>query len=219
MVFYQRWLDAEEGSTPETSAILQQIRDYNEQDCQSTAELAAWLWDRQREAGITPFPRVADVAEVERDPKGDKGRQHRLAQEILAEIPEERPAGEAAERLRVKELLAHLLEFHRREEKPIWWRRFDRMEMEERELIDDPDCLGGLERTGRPPEKVKQSFAYEYSFDSRQETKVRIGDKCLFAHDWKKRGERGGVGCGRRARGAVGEYQAGTSAGPPEYCA
>ena len=62
MVFYQRWLDAAGGSTPETSAILKQIRDYNEQDCQSTAELAAWLWERQREAGITPSPRAADVA-------------------------------------------------------------------------------------------------------------------------------------------------------------
>ena len=41
MVFYQRWLIAQDGDTPEDSAILKQIRDYNEQDCRSTAELAA----------------------------------------------------------------------------------------------------------------------------------------------------------------------------------
>ena len=46
-------------------------------------------------------------------------------------MPDDRPSGEPGERLRVTELLAHLLEFHRREEKPVWWRRFDRMEMEE----------------------------------------------------------------------------------------
>jgi uncharacterized protein len=58
------------------------------------------------------------------------------------------------------------------------------MELEESELIDDPDCLGGLTRTARAPQRVKQSFAYEYSFDGRQETKVRAGEKCSFAHDW-----------------------------------
>src|SRR5208337_3548059 len=110
----------------------------------------------------------------------------RLAQRMLAGIPDKRPEGEQGELLRVTELLAHLLEFHRREEKPIWWRRFDRMNMEESELIADPDCLGGLQRTKRQPEPIRQSFAYEYSFDCRQETKVRAEDKCVFTHDWTK---------------------------------
>ena len=35
----------------------------------------------------------------------------------------------------MRELLGHLLEFHRREEKPTWWRRFDRMAMEESEAV------------------------------------------------------------------------------------
>jgi uncharacterized protein len=70
MVYYQRWLISQDGDTAETSAILKQIRDYNEQDCAilkqirdyneqdcaSTAELAAWLWQRQSEARA-PLPR------------------------------------------------------------------------------------------------------------------------------------------------------------------
>jgi len=163
MVFYQRWLIAQDGHTPQESAILKQIRDYNEQDCLSTAELAAWLWQRQTEAGIVPAPRAAENPDVEVDGQTDNVRRHMLVQEILAEIPDERPSGEPGERLRVKELLAHLLEFHRREEKPVWWRRFDRMEMQENELIDDPECLGGMQRTVRPPERIKQSLAYEYT--------------------------------------------------------
>ena len=186
MVFYQRWLIAQDGDTPENSPILRQIRDYNEQDCRSTAELAAWLWQRQSDAGIVPAVRIADIHDVAVEAHSDNERRHALAMAILAEIPDERPAGDEGERIRVKELLAHLLEFHRREEKPIWWRRFERVEMQENELIDDPDCLGGLQRTARPPQKVKRSFEYEYTFDTHQETKVRADAKCLFTHDWEK---------------------------------
>jgi uncharacterized protein len=184
MVYYQRWLIAQDGETPQTSPILAKIRDYNEQDCRSTAELAAWLHQRQREAGVTPA--VAEPIDPKPDPvpDSDNQRRHALAQEILGGIPDQRPEGREGEEVRVRELLGHLIEFHRREEKPTWWRRFDRMEMEESELIDDPDCLGGLTRTARTPERVKRSFAYEYSFDGRQETKVRAGEKCTFAHDW-----------------------------------
>ena len=188
MVFYQRWLVAQDGETPAISPILKQIRDYNEQDCLSTAELAEWLRERQHEAGITPrSPAATEPPSDEPVPETELQRRRALAQEILRELPEERPAGPAGELDRISELLAFLLEFHRREEKPIWWRRFDREEMEERGLIDDPECLGGLVRTAKPPQRLpkpKQSTAYEYSFDAHQETKFRQGDSCAFAHDW-----------------------------------
>ena len=186
MVFYQRWMVAQDGDTPKESAILKQIRDYNEQDCRSTAELAEWLRQRQTDAQIAFVTRRAELPEAESEATTDNEQRHRLAQRMLAGIPDKRPEGEQGELLRITELLAHLLEFHRREEKPIWWRRFDRMNMEESQLIDDPDCLGGLQRTKRQPVPIRQSFAYEYSFDCRQETKVRAEDKCVFTHDWTK---------------------------------
>ena len=186
MVYYQRWLIAQDGETFQTSPILAQIRDYNEQDCRSTAELAAWLHKRQCEFGITPAIDAPGAQEPESVTDSDNQRRHVLAQEILSGIPDRRPEGERGEQVRVAELLGQLLEFHRREEKPVWWRRFDRMEMEESDLIDDPDCLGGLTRTARAAEGIRKSFAYEYSFDCRQETKVRAGEKCTFAHDWSK---------------------------------
>jgi uncharacterized protein len=191
MVYYQRWLVAQEGDAPATSAILKQIRDYNEQDCRSTAELAVWLCERQHEAGIIPrSPTDTAATSDEPVPETDLQRRRALAQEMLRELPEEPPAGPAGERHRITELLAFLVEFHHREEKPIWWRRFDRMEMEEQGLIDDPECLGGLVRTAKPPQplpKPKRSTFYEFSFDPHQETKVRQGDSCAFAHDWKQK--------------------------------
>jgi uncharacterized protein len=189
MVYYQRWLIAQDGVTPETSAILKQIRDYNEQDCASTADLAEWLRQRQREAGIVPALRTLEAGpnnDGEAHTDTDNERRHALALALLAEVPDERPAGQPGEQLRVKELLAHLLDFHRRAEKPIWWTRFDRADSMENELIEDPDCLAGLQRTTLAPQKVKQSHLYEYTFDARQETKVREEEKCEFTHDWKK---------------------------------
>jgi predicted RecB family nuclease len=188
MVYYQRWLMAPDGDTPATSAILKQIRDYNEQDCQSTAELADWLRQRQRDAGIRPVPRpgTAPKDEEQSDANTDHARRHALALSMLVELPDQRPPGENGEPLRVKELLAYLLEFHRREEKPAWWARFDRMDCEESELLENPDCLAGLQRTATPPQKVKRSYLYEYTFDPRQETKVRADTACEFTHDWKK---------------------------------
>ncbi len=188
MVFYQRWLVAQDGQTPAESAILKQIRDYNEQDCISTAELAEWLRMRQREAGIAPYvPREEKQRSEEAIPETDFERRRITARAMLDALPEVRSEGIVGEGERISELLAFLLEFYRREAKPIWWRRFDRQQSEEQVLIDDPECLGGLVRTGTPARRLpppKRSTGYEYRFDPQQETKFREGDTCTFAHDW-----------------------------------
>jgi uncharacterized protein len=105
-----------------------------------------------------------------------------LAQAMLAEIPVGPDAG-SEERWRVHGLLAHLLEFHRREHKPSWWRVFERADMTEQELFEDPECLGGLVRTTKAPEAVKLSHRYEYRFDAHQESRLRDGDPCRYSHD------------------------------------
>ncbi len=80
----------------------------------------------------------------------------------------------------VKSTIAHLVEFHRRERKPAWWRYFERIAMSEAELYDDPDCLASLVRTETPPEPVKRSLLHEYRFDPGQESKLLPGG-CLCA--------------------------------------
>ena len=51
--------------------------------------------------------------------------------------------------------------------------------MSEHDLIDDPECLGGLVLTDRP-ERDKNSYRYKYHFES-QETKLRENKKCGIA--------------------------------------
>ena len=181
VVEYQRWLDSGEPPEWRQSPILGAIRDYNRVDCESTGQLRAWLAQRQAEAGIGYVPEQSAEARAaagtDREPS---------AAEILAEKLLARAAGELEtdpERARVTQLLGWLVEYHRREERPMWWRMFERHGMSEEELRDDFDCLAGLTRTDTPPRPEKQSLAHQYAFDPSQETRLSAGSKCHVAGD------------------------------------
>jgi predicted RecB family nuclease len=179
MVYYHRWLTARDGESWSESPTLKLIRDYNQADCESTWQLIDWLRERQLESDrnfVAPEA-PGEVSEV-------STARAALARAMLAEIPGDRSTD--AERWRVHELLAHLLEFHRREHKSLYWAKYQRMEMTEAELLENRECLAGAERTATPPQPVKQSFIYEYCFPE-QETKLRAGDKCFLACDGKTR--------------------------------
>ncbi len=47
-------------------------------------------------------------------------------------------------------LLAQLLDYHQREAKPQWWEWFHHLALDEDELIEDTDTIGGLELVGEP---------------------------------------------------------------------
>ena len=88
---------------------------------------------------------------------------------------------ETAENLRqqgdaISVVLADLIDFHRREEKPMWWRMFDRAAAMPDELRDDAGCIEGVQAVGSPaPEK--QSLVQTYRFDPAQECKLAAGGK------------------------------------------
>jgi uncharacterized protein len=181
MVYYHSWRQKRDGDDWRTSPTLRLIRDYNEADCDSTRKLLEWLRAIQQEAGI---PYAGPIVEAQSTPSPPRGQ---LALAMLDEIPD--LPGVDAERWRVHRLLAQVLEFHRREDKPTWWEFFDRSASTDAELEEDPDCLANLERTDRPPVTVKRSFEYEYQFNPKQETRLRAGDYCYFSHDLETRVE------------------------------
>jgi uncharacterized protein len=137
--------------------------------------LAGWLRDVQAAQGLSYLSAGAKEAKELSEATSARAA---LAAEMIAEAP----GIEDPDSRRVHELLAWLLEFHRREQKPEWWALFERLAMNEQDLIEDADCLGGLERIGRT-EPVKKSLRYTYRFDPHQETKLREGKTCCFAHD------------------------------------
>lgn len=170
VIWYYKWLELQDGLDHQTSQILRAIRDYNIEDCESTYELTNWLRTVQNDSNrpyIAPLPPTAQ-AHSNQDAAG------LLAAEMLAK----HTIGPSIPRL-----LAYLLQFHRREDKPVWWSLFDKRDWKEQEFFDDLDCLGGLVATERWAEKVKRSYLYQYAFDPSQDTKIDVGDTVCFYNE------------------------------------
>jgi len=174
IVQYARWIESNEPEEWKKSPILKGIRDYNEDDCKSTAELLHWLRQVAVDHKIVAV-HSASASSLATPPK-------QLPPEIVARL-------DTAAKLRkgkdaVSVALADLIDFHRREEKPMWWRMFDRAAATSDVLRDDPACIDGVQATGSPiPDK--QSFVQSYRFDPVQECKLAAGDKSrvMFTHN------------------------------------
>ncbi len=182
---YERWLASGEAQDRTASPLLQAIRAYNQDDCESTWQLTCWLRERQQEAGIAWIPKQDAPPEAPEEPDllADPASPQALAHTLLAEIPSAPQRHTQAARWQTQEMLGQMVEFHRREAKPVWWAMFDRHAMTEEELVQDMNCLGGLRRLSQPPEPIKRSQGFWYGFDPDQDTKLDVGAQCYFAHD------------------------------------
>jgi uncharacterized protein len=133
----------EEGSAAGDVARQQVVAGYNEDDCRATLAVRDWLEARRPELaaqlGAAELPRPAVLAEADADADPEIAR---IRAALLADVPDD-PALRSAEQ-GAKVLLADLLEWHRREDKPAWWRYFYLRGLGPAELIDEPDALGGL---------------------------------------------------------------------------
>jgi predicted RecB family nuclease len=170
VVVYERWraLNAQgiEGNTWQTSSILKNIRDYNVDDCESTQELVDWLRVQQQAHNIK-FTGKSEVVDTELSEEVNERTQ--LRDRLLDQSEVERKIDPIQASL--TENLAWLLEFHRRESKPIFWKLFDRLGSDENELLDDLGCIALCQRTSTGPYKIARSKGYEYRFDINQEFK------------------------------------------------
>jgi predicted RecB family nuclease len=170
VVVYEHWKNSPDGDTWQSSKILNDIREYNIDDCNSTQELVDWLRLRQQENGIAY---LGNTEVIEPEIKDEINERIQLRDRLLQKAAMLKEEG-LIDSARVASVLAWSLEFHRREAKPVFWRLFDRRGLEDDELLDDMDCLAHCTRTDKPPykptDRAKQ-LAYEYSFDPNQEFK------------------------------------------------
>ena len=152
-----------------------EIEGYNRDDCLSTLRLAEWLEELRRDLqALTgqPVPRPAlrdDAREHERESAAEIAS---LFEALTAGLPEEDDGLDDEQRAR--RLLAHLLEFHRREEKSMWWEFFDRCGFSAEEHVADRATLGALRYVGEAGQ-VKRSIVHRYRFPE-QTHEIEVGD-------------------------------------------
>lgn len=173
IMVYEQWREShqsnEQGDTWRTSSILNDIRDYNIDDCNSTQELVDWLRQQQHENAIAY---LGEKELIEPEVKEEITQRTQLRDRLLTKAESERDSNPVQAQL--SEHLAWTLEFHRRELKPVFWRLFERLGLDHEDLLDDADCFACCQRTEREAWKLaprKRNLAYEYSFDTSQEFK------------------------------------------------
>jgi uncharacterized protein len=185
IVYYANWIESGQPRNWNSSDILRKIRDYNKDDCDSLVLLIDWLRNQQKILGIVYIPVRINLPESETkvvDPL--IAARIELANRLRMQIPENvEERKKDADKWLVQEMLSHLIEFHRRENKPVWWRMFDRHALTADELKEDINCLGDLALDSNPPIQVKKSLVFTYSFDPNQDNKIREGDRVILSHD------------------------------------
>jgi predicted RecB family nuclease len=173
VVEFERWRLVRDAAPTGTArdVILMAIEAYNEQDCVSTSKLRDWLLERRLEAQQTfgvEIPFFCGKQDAEETPGAKPDRFADLKARLGARIPETfDPAAASAPDASWRYWAARqLLDYHRREEKPVWWAFFDRCETyadEPARLLEDGDCIVYLELVG-PPVAVKRSLEYAFRF-------------------------------------------------------
>jgi AAA domain-containing protein len=148
--------------------LLHAIEGYNKDDCISTLKLRDWL---ETLRGDAPRP-SAPTAEATPEQTERVKEVHALMGRLLVGIPEDRQARSVEQQ--GLWLAAQMLEYHRRENKAMWWRYFHWREMNDEELIEDGSALGGLEYVG-VVDQVKRSLVHRYRFPA-QEHQLAPGD-------------------------------------------
>ncbi|OMG58167.1 hypothetical protein BJP32_10380 [Brevundimonas sp. ZS04] len=169
IVEYERWRELGD------QAILDAIERYNEDDCVSTAKLRDWLEE------LRPADAPYGLDEVEPEAptpqssaKAEERAQFERDRIAMAEAIRAQTALEPA----LRELIAELLWFHQRSQKPQWWALFDRQTWTDEELIEDAESLGGLRLVDQQPDG--RSIVATYSFPP-QDTKLKEGDRPKIA--------------------------------------
>jgi predicted RecB family nuclease len=171
IVQYANWMATGQPRDWRNSGILKGLRDYNEDDCRSNAELCEWLRSVAKEQGISCASRSSSApAETPKPVDPEMAKRRELAAKLRAQDDP------------ISVVLGDLVDFHRREQKPMWWRMFDRAKATAGVLRDDSVCIEGLQAYGTSV-ATNRSLLQTYRFDPSQECKLDAGDTVMFTHN------------------------------------
>ena len=152
------------------------VEEYNADDCYATLKLRDWL-EHLRSQKLSEGAPITRPAPGYDEPSEELTAQQKRIQELIEILVQDVPVDPAEQNSEQNALwlLAHILDWHRRENKAIWWEKFRLQDLNEAELYDEKAGLSGLSflktiaasKTGIPTDR--------YSFDV-QDTDIRGGE-------------------------------------------
>lgn len=168
-------LGREGGGTADLPEVMTTIERYNHEDCASTHRLRDWLEERRSE-----LLAAGEVVERQRMPDKEPGKKlsewlvrvEYLRGRLLDGVPAN-PA-EHGPGHRARQLLADVLDWHRRKEKPAWREYFRVRQLTAEECFQESAPIGNLgPEQALGASKRSQLYAYRYP---PQEHKLRAED-------------------------------------------
>lgn len=168
--------------------VREAVEGYNMDDCVSTLRLRNWLEkiraDYIANGNDVPRPKPTETKVEELTER--ELRVETLRKKLLEGVPELREERNSEQQARW--LLAYLLDYHRREDKAVWWEYFRLRELADDELYDEPQAIADLKfvtrvgqklnaKTGKPTGTVTDRYSFpvqEMEID-RGELKLKDG--------------------------------------------
>jgi uncharacterized protein len=153
---------------------------YNRDDCRSASGLRDWLETLRSQL-------VSDGTDVPRPAGGDGAPNEKITDwlikinALIARLTADVPAdpGERTAEQQGRWLLANILDFHRREEKAVWWELFRLSDLSAEDLLDEQAGLSGLAFGGAVGGTAAAPI-HRYRFPP-QETELRGGEELRSA--------------------------------------
>ncbi len=163
------------------------VQDYNRDDCLSTLGLRNWLEgvrNKQIETGAQIERPVAGEGDASEAIGSWQERVNALVERLTGDVPAD--SEDRTDEQQARWLLANVADWHRREDKSVWWEYFRLSDLSADDLIDERNALADLEfvdavgGTARAP-------VHRYRFPA-QEADLRDG-KVLMSVGGKKFGK------------------------------
>lgn len=155
---------------------LRAVEGYNRDDCLATLHLRNWL-ESLRGGLVLQGVEIPRPESASGDPSDELDEALTRTRELVEKLAGGLPVDpcERSNEQQAQWILAQLLEWHRREDKALWWEYFRLIALSEEELLDERVAIAGLEFVERAG-MIKRSVVDRYRFPP-QETEIRVGDK------------------------------------------
>ncbi|MBW7990800.1 MAG: TM0106 family RecB-like putative nuclease [Planctomycetes bacterium] len=161
----------------ETKTIVQ---DYNTDDCFATAALRDWL-EGLRSQLVSQGKEILRPAPGQEGPSEELDEQARRIQELVTRLTHDVPVDPEVRtnEQQARWILAHILEWHRRENKAVWWEFFRLRDLTSNELVGERAAISRLSLINTVSLSPRGIPTDRYHFEQ-QDTDLR-GDEDLKA--------------------------------------